>query len=37
MLRATRHYRDALGTLARRLEDLGAVQPPDLNRAADIF
>ena len=38
MLRVTmRHYRDALGTLARRLEDLGAVEPPDLNRAADIF
>ena len=38
MLRVTmRHYRDALGTLARRLEELGAVQPPDLNRAADIF
>ena len=24
-------------TLARRLEDLGAVQSPDLNRAADVF
>ena len=38
MLRVTaRRYRDALATLARRLEDLGAVQPPDLDRAADIF
>jgi AcrR family transcriptional regulator len=38
MLRATmRHYRDALATLARRLEDLGAVQPPHPNPAADIF
>ena len=38
MLRVTmRYYRDTLATLARRLEDLGAVQPPDLNRAADIF
>lgn len=38
MLRATvRQYRDALGTLARRLEDLGAVEPPELNRAADVF
>ena len=38
MLRATvRYYRDALATLARRLEDLGAVEPPDLNRAADVF
>jgi AcrR family transcriptional regulator len=38
MLRATvRYYRDTLATLARRLEDLGAVQSPDLNRAADIF
>jgi AcrR family transcriptional regulator len=38
MLRATvRHYRDALATLARRLEDLGAVGPADLERAADVF
>jgi AcrR family transcriptional regulator len=31
------HYRETLGTLAGRLEDLGAVQSPDLDRAADIF
>ena len=38
MLRVTaRYYRDTLATLARRLQDLGAVQPPDPNRAADIF
>jgi AcrR family transcriptional regulator len=38
MLRvAVHYYRDALATVARRLEDLGAVQPPGLNRAADIF
>jgi AcrR family transcriptional regulator len=38
MLRATvRQYRDALATLARRLEDLGAVGPADLERAADVF
>jgi AcrR family transcriptional regulator len=38
MLRTTvRQYRDALATLARRLEDLGAVEPSDLNRAADVF
>ena len=38
MLRVTvRYYRDTLATLARRLEDLGAVQPDDLNRAADVF
>jgi AcrR family transcriptional regulator len=38
MLQVTvRHYRETLGTLAGRLEDLGAVQSPDLNRAADIF
>jgi AcrR family transcriptional regulator len=38
MLRVTvRYYRDTLATLARRLEDLGAVEPPDLNRAADVF
>jgi len=38
MLRVTvRYYRDTLATLARRLEDLGAVQPRDLNRAADVF
>jgi AcrR family transcriptional regulator len=38
MLRyAVHRYRDALATLARRLEDLGAVEPPDLNRAADVF
>ena len=38
MLRVTmRQYRDTLTTLARRLQDLGAVQPPDLNQAADIF
>jgi AcrR family transcriptional regulator len=38
MLQVTvRSYRDTLGTLAGRLEDLGAVQSPELNRAADIF
>ena len=38
MLRTTvRRYRDALAALARRLENLGAVAPSDLNRAADIF
>lgn len=38
MLRVTmRRYRDTLAILARRLQDLGAVQPPDLNQAADIF
>lgn len=38
MLRTTvRAYRDALATLARRLEDLGALRPPDLNRAADVL
>ena len=38
MLRVTvRYYRETLATLARRLEDLGAVQPPDLNRTADVF
>jgi AcrR family transcriptional regulator len=38
MLRVTvRHYRGALATLARRLQDLDAVQPPDLDQAADIF
>ena len=38
MLRVTvRYYRDTLAALAGRLEDLGAVQPPDLNRAADVF
>ena len=38
MLRVTvRYYRDTLATLARRLEDLGAVQSPDLSRAADVF
>jgi AcrR family transcriptional regulator len=38
MLQVTvRYYRESLGTLAGRLEDLGAVQSPDLNRAADIF
>lgn len=38
MLQVTvRYYRETLGTLAGRLEDLGAVQSPDLNRAADIF
>jgi AcrR family transcriptional regulator len=38
MLRLTVHYyRDTLATLARRMEDLGAVEPPDLNRAADVF
>ncbi len=38
MLRITvRRYRDALEVLAQRLEDLGAVKPSDLNRAADIF
>ena len=36
-LDAMRRYRDALTTLARRLEDLGAVEPSDLNRAADVF
>jgi AcrR family transcriptional regulator len=30
-------YRDALGALARRLEDLGAVEACDRNRAADVF
>jgi AcrR family transcriptional regulator len=38
MLRVTvRYYRETLAALAGRLEDLGAVQPPDLNRAADVF
>jgi hypothetical protein len=38
MLQVTvRYYRETLGILAGRLEDLGAVQSPDLNRAADIF
>jgi AcrR family transcriptional regulator len=38
MLQVTvRYYRETLGTLAGRLKDLGAVQSPDLNRAADIF
>jgi len=38
MLQVTvRSYRDTLGTLAGRLEDLGAVQSPELNQAADIF
>jgi AcrR family transcriptional regulator len=38
MLRHTvRRYRDALATLAHRLKDLGAVEPSDLNRAADVF
>jgi AcrR family transcriptional regulator len=38
MLQVTvRSYRETLGTLAGRLEDLGAVQSPDLNQAADIF
>ena len=38
MLQVTvRYYRETLGTLAGRLEDLGAVQSPDLDRAADIF
>ena len=38
MLQVTvRYYRETLGTLAGRLEDLGAVQSPDLSRAADIF
>jgi len=38
MLRTTvRRYREALATLARRLEDLGAVEPSDLNRAAGVF
>jgi len=38
MLRVTaRYYRETLAILARRLEDLGAVQPSDLNRAADVF
>jgi len=38
MLQVTvRSYRETLGTLAGRLEDLGAVRSPDLNRAADIF
>jgi AcrR family transcriptional regulator len=31
---AVRRYR---GALARRLEDLGAVEPSELNRAADVF
>jgi AcrR family transcriptional regulator len=34
---AVRRYRDALATLARRLEELGAVEPSDLNRTADVF
>ena len=34
---AVRRYRDALAALARRLEDLGAVEPSDLNRTADVF
>ena len=38
MLQVTaRYYRETLATLARRLEELGAVQPPDLYRAADVF
>ncbi len=38
MLRITvRRYREALAALARRLGDLGAVEPSDLNRATDIF
>jgi AcrR family transcriptional regulator len=38
MLQVTvRYYRETLGTLAGRLEDLGAVQSPDLSRATDIF
>jgi AcrR family transcriptional regulator len=38
MLRVTaRYYRETLATLARRLEDLGAVQRSDLNRAVDVF
>lgn len=38
MLQVTvRYYRETLGTLAGRLEDLGAVQSPDLNRATDVF
>jgi hypothetical protein len=36
-LLTVRYYRETLGTLAGRLEDLGAVQSPDLNLAADIF
>jgi hypothetical protein len=34
---AVHRYRDALATLARRLEDLGAVEPSDLNRTGDVF
>jgi AcrR family transcriptional regulator len=30
-------YRDALAALARRLEDLGAVESSDLDRAAEVF
>jgi AcrR family transcriptional regulator len=38
MLRVTvRYYRDTLAALAGRLGDLGAVEPPDLNRAAHVF
>ena len=38
MLRVTvRRYRDALAALARRLEDLGAVEPSNPDRAADVF
>jgi AcrR family transcriptional regulator len=38
MLRDTvRRYRDALATLAHRLEDLGAIEPSGLNRAAGVF
>jgi AcrR family transcriptional regulator len=34
---SVRRYRDALGTLAWRLEDLGALEPSDRGKAADIF
>jgi AcrR family transcriptional regulator len=34
---AVRSYRDVLGALARRLEDLGAVEPSGSDRAADVF
>ncbi|SRR6266851_979034 len=38
MLRVSlRRYRDALDTLARRLEHLGALEPADRRRAADVF
>jgi hypothetical protein len=32
-----RVYRDTLNALAQRLEDLGALEPDDRRRAADVF